>query len=127
MNIKISGTESNKNEIIYNNIVDTMKELELTDQEQIAYLKTKVTSLEVEVQQRIVMLCTVVAGMVGIGLGLYFVAIDQYLFGTILSFGTLGLMLYRIYLMFKNHAVVKKDDNYDKIEHLRSMLNMRLK
>lgn len=127
MNIKISGTESNKNEIIYNNIVDTMKELELTDQEQIAYLKTKVTSLEVEVQQRIVMLCTVVAGMVGIGLGLYFVAIDQYLFGTILSFGTLGLMLYRIYLMFKNHVVVKKDDNYDKIEHLRSMLNMRLK
>lgn len=127
MNIKISGTENNKNEIIYNNIVDTMNELELTDQEQIAYLKTKVTSLEIEVQQRIVMLCTVVAGIVGIGLGLYFVAIDQYLFGIILSFGTLGLMLYRIYLMFKNNAVVKKDDNYDKIEHLRSMLNMRLK
>lgn len=127
MNITIQGTETNKSEIIYNNIVETMKELNLSEAEQIEYLKTKVTSLEVEIHQKFIMACTILAGIIGISLGLYFVAINQYFFGVILSFGTMAVMLYRIYVILKQHILIKKDSNYDKIEHLRSMLNMRLK
>lgn len=127
MNITIHGTETNKSEIIYNNIVESMKELNLSEAEQIEYLKTKVTALETEMHQKLIMTCTILAGIIGIGLGLYFVAINQYFFGVVLSFGTMTLMLYRIYIILKQHMMIKKDANFDKIEQLRNMLNIRLK
>lgn len=127
MNITIHGTEKNKSEIIYNNIVETMKELNLSEAEQIEYLKTKVTALETEIHSKILMILTILAGIIGIGLGLYFVAINQYFFGIVLSFGTMAMMLYRIYVILKQHLLMKKDTNYEKIEQLRKMLHIRLK
>lgn len=127
MNITIHGTEKNKSEIIYNNIVETMKELNLSEAEQIEYLKTKVTALETEIHSKILMICTILAGIIGIGLGLYFVAINQYFFGIVLSFGTMAIMLYRIYVILKQHLLIKKDTNYEKIEQIRKMLHIRLK
>lgn len=127
MNVKITGEEKNKSEIIYNNIVDTMEEMDLTKDEQVEYLKNKVASLEVEIHSKMILACTVLAGVVGIALGLYFVAIDQYLFGVVLSFGTLFMMLYKMHLTTKTSFSVRKDNNYDRIEKLRKMLNMKLK
>lgn len=127
MNIKITGEEKYKSEIVYNNLVDSMKEMKLSKDEQIEYLKSKLEAVETETHLKMVYICTILAGIIGVGFGLYFVAIDQYLFGTILAFGTLALMIYKLYLIIQTQNVVSKDENYDKIENLRKMLDMRLK
>ena len=45
MDVKVNfnGTEKNKNEIIYNNIIGTMEDMNISKQEQIEYLKQKIT------------------------------------------------------------------------------------
>lgn len=127
LNIVINGTEKNKSEIIYNNVVDNMNKMKLTKEQQIEYLKNKVAILENETKNKVSLWLTVFAGALGILLGLYFVAINLYWFGFILALGTFALMIYRIMLLFQTLATAKRDDNYDKIEHLREILNMRLK
>ena len=60
LNIAVSGDEKNKNEIVYNNIVDTMDKLKMTKQEQIDYLKLKITTLENEYQNNMIILITLI-------------------------------------------------------------------
>ena len=51
VNISINGTEKSKNEIIYNNVME-----ELNQEEQVKYLKSKVTRLELEMKNKMVAL-----------------------------------------------------------------------
>ena len=53
ISISINGNEKNKNEIIYNNILDSMDEKNISKDEQIEYLKSKVANLESEVKNKI--------------------------------------------------------------------------
>ena len=46
ISILIRGNEKNKNEIIYNNIVDKMDEMNLSKDDQVEYLKSKISILE---------------------------------------------------------------------------------
>ena len=45
LNIVINGEENSKSEIVYNNVIKNMK---LTKEEQVEYLKQKVSYLELE-------------------------------------------------------------------------------
>ena len=56
LNIAISGEEKNKNEIIYNNIVEAMESLKMSKDDQIEYLKTKVSDMEHQYQNNILIL-----------------------------------------------------------------------
>ena len=47
INIQINGEETNRNEIIYNNIISN---LNLTQEEQVNYLKNKASNLELELK-----------------------------------------------------------------------------
>ena len=62
-----------------------------------------------------------------LGFGIYFVAIDLYLFGILISFLSVFVLMFKMYQSFKTSMNISKPDNYDKIEHLREILNMRLK
>ena len=84
MNITITGEEKNKNEIIYNNVVDAMNNLKMTKDEQIEYLKTKVSNMENTYQSNIMILITLIISVLLLGLGLYLVATDQIFLGIVL-------------------------------------------
>ena len=72
MNIKIDGNEKNKSEIIYNNIVDTMDEMKLSKDDQLDYLKQKISFMECEVKNRIKIVLTILIGMALVGFGIFF-------------------------------------------------------
>ena len=50
LNIAISGEEKNKNEIIYNNIVEAMETLKMSKDDQIEYLKTKLNYTDKDIE-----------------------------------------------------------------------------
>ena len=127
MNIKVNGNEKHKSEIIYNNIVESMEEMQMSKEEQIEYLKSKLSSMESQLHFNTILICTIFLGLLGIGLGLYFVAVDSYLLGISLSFGTLAVMLYRIFLLFKRQIIGNKNTNFDKLDTIQKMLNSKLK
>lgn len=127
ISILIRGNEKNKNEIIYNNIVDKMDEMNLTKEDQVEYLKSKIAILELETHNKVNLMICILLCLIVLGLGIYFVAIDLYLFGVLVSFLSVFVLMFKMYQSFQTSMRISKPENYDKIEHLREILNMRLK
>ena len=127
MNIKVNGNEKYKSEIINNNIVESMESMRMTKGDQIEYLKNKVIALETEMHLKLILSCTILAGFLGIGFGLYFVAVNSYLFGVVLTFVSTLFMLYRILLLLQNQSTINKSESYEKLESIRETLDRKLK
>lgn len=127
ISILIRGTEKNKNEIIYNNIVDKMDEMNLSKEDQVEYLKSKISILESETHNKLNLMISILVCFIMLGFGIYFVATDLYLFGTLIVLLSVFILMFKMYQYFKTSMNISKPDNYDKIEHLRAILNMRLK
>ena len=127
ISILIRGNKKNKNEIIYNNIVDKMDEMNLSKDDQVEYLKSKISILESETHNKLSLMISILVCLIILGVGIYFVAIDLYLFGALVAFLSVFVLMFKMYQSFKTSMNISKPDNYDKIEHLREILNMRLK
>lgn len=127
ISILIRGTEKNKNEIIYNSIVDKRDEMNLSKEDQVEYLKSKISILESETHNKLNLMISILVCFIMLGFGIYFVATDLYLFGTLIVLLSVFILMFKMYQYFKTSMNISKPDNYDKIEHLREILNMRLK
>jgi len=122
VDISINGNESSKSEIVYNNIIQN-----LDKEEQVKYLKNKVTTLELEMRNKMVALILILISFVGFSIGIYFLILDLYLIGTLtISLTFIGVMI-RFYMMYKGIIKVTHSMEFDKVEHLRKILNTRLK
>ncbi len=124
INIQINGDESNKSEIIYNNVIQNMN---LDDKEQIEYLKSKITHLELELKTNNLTYLLCIISIFGLGFGIFLVAQDIYLLGSLFIVSTFVGVILRFYLMYKNAIYVRRNSDYDKIEQLRRILNERIK
>lgn len=124
LNIYISGEETNKGEIVYNNVVKNMK---LTKEEQVEYLKIKVAQLELEMKNRTLITLLLLISLFGISFGLFLMILNIYWLGVIVVFGTFFAVAIRFYMMYKNTIKMVRTSEYDKVEQLRQMLNLKLK
>ncbi|MBP3461282.1 MAG: hypothetical protein J6K21_02605 [Bacilli bacterium] len=122
IDIAINGNENSKSEIIYNNIMK-----ELSKDEQVRYLKTKVTLLETEMKNKIISLLLFMVAIIGFGIGIYFLIIDLYLLGTLVILSTFIAVMIKFHLMYKSIIKVTHNMEFDKVEHLRKILDGRLK
>lgn len=126
MNIKITGEEKNKNEIIYNNVVDAMDNLKMTKDEQIEYLKTKVSNMENTYQSNIMILITLIISILLLGLGLYLVATDQILLGIVLVLLGFSVIVVKLLLTLKRYTSMRTK-KYIEIDSLKENLSSILK
>ena len=126
MNIKITGEEKNKNEIIYNNVVDAMDNLKMTKDEQIEYLKTKVSNMENTYQSNIMILVTLIISILLLGLGLYLVATDQILLGIVLVLLGFSVIAVKLLLTLKRYTSMRTK-KYIEIDSLKENLSSILK
>lgn len=126
ISISINGNEKNKNEIIYNNILDSMDEKNISKDEQIEYLKSKVANLESEVKNKINLSLTIIIGFICLVFGIYLMYVNQKLIGTIFittSFITVVILLLRMIRKYNN----VNNSKYSEVDRLKSILNSRLK
>ncbi len=122
IDISINGDENSKSEIVYNNVIGNLKE-----EEKIKYLKSKVTSLEIEMKNKTTFLILIVISLICFAIGIYFLILDLYLLGTIAIVLTFIGVIIKLNLMYKNILRVTRSMEFDKIEHLRKLLNSTLK
>ena len=122
IDITINGNEKSKSEIVYNNVMNN-----LDDKEKVKYLKSKVTTLELEMKNRLVALILILCTIVGFSIGIYFLALDLFVLGTVVIFLTFIAVMIRFYMMYKSILKVTHNIEFDKAEQLRKMLNDRLK
>lgn len=126
LNIAISGEEKNKNEIIYNNIVDAMDHLKMSKDDQIEYLKTKVSNMEHEYQNNIMILIVLVISFMLVCLGLYLVATNEFVLGVILTFIGFGLSIVKLLTTIRKNNLIR-NKKYIELESLRDSLSSLLK
>lgn len=122
--ISITGEEKSKNEIIYNNIIENLK---LSEEEQVKYLKNKVTNLEIQMHNRFITLILIICSITGLSLGIALIILDIYILGILFVVITFVLVSIKFYCMYKKMLKISKSMEFDKIEHLRDILNMHLK
>lgn len=122
--ISITGEERSKNEIVYNNIIENLK---LTEEEQVKYLKNKVTNLEIEMHNKMITILLVLLSIIGLTLGIGLIIMDIYILGILFVIATFVFVAIKFYLMYKKMLKITKSMEFDKIEHLRDILNMHLK
>ena len=122
IDIRINGDEKSKSEIIYNNIIDG-----LNKEDQIKYLKSKVTLLELQMKNKLIALILFLIVLVGFSIGIYFLVLDLYVIGTLVIFLTFIGVMIRFNMMYKSVIKVTHSMEFDKVEKLKKLLDKRLK
>ncbi len=129
MDVKVNfnGTEKNKNEIIYNNIIGTMEDMNISKQEQIEYLKQKITYLENTSKERTIIIITVLIGFILLLLGVYLMSINVKIYGAIFIIASFIAVITKLILVIRKLQASSKDGKFDSVEQLRKILNLKLK
>lgn len=122
IDIKINGDETSKSEIVYNNVIEN-----LAKEDQIKYLKSKVTLLEIEMKNKLISLILFLIVLIGFSIGIYFLILDLYLIGTLIIFLTFIGVMIRFYMIYKSIIKVTHSMEFDKVEKLKKLLDKRLK
>ena len=122
IDIRINGDEKSKSEIVYNNIIDG-----LNKEDQIKYLKSKVTLLELQMKNKLVALILFLIVLVGFSIGIYFLILDLYILGSLVIFLTFIGVMIRFNMMYKSIIKVTHSMEFDKVEKLKKLLDKRLK
>lgn len=122
IDIRINGDEKSKSEIVYNNIIDG-----LNKEDQIKYLKSKVTLLELQMKNKLIALILFLIVLVGFSIGIYFLVLDLYVIGTLVIFLTFIGVMIRFNMMYKSIIKVTHSMEFDKVEKLKKLLDKRLK
>ena len=124
VNIQINGDESNRSEIIYNNLISN---LNLTQEDQVRYLKNRATTLELELKNRRLTALLCLISLIGIGFGIFLLLSDFILLGTLFILVTFIGVFLRFHLMYKNIIETTKSKEFEKVENLKELLEDKLK
>ena len=124
INITINGEESNRSEIIYNNIISN---LNLTKDDQVKYLKNRASLLELELKNKRLTTLLCLISLIGIGFGIFLISSDLYFLGTLFILITFIGVVIRFNLMYKNIIESTKSKEFEKVELLKQILEEKLK
>lgn len=127
INIEINGDEKFKSEIVYNNIMNTMNEKNITKDEQIEYFKEKLTLLEASKKNTLKQAIIIIIGTVLLALGLFMTCIDFYTIGVIVSAVSFIATLICIIKFTGNYSYSLQSKKYEEIETLRKILDSKIK
>ncbi len=127
INIEINGDEKFKSEIVYNNIMNTMNEKNITKDEQIEYFKEKLTLLEASKKNTLKQAIIIIIGTVLLALGLFMTCIDFYTIGVIVSIVSFIATLICIIKFTGNYSYSLQSKKYEEIETLRKILDSKIK
>ena len=124
INIQINGDESDRSEIIYNNLISN---LNLTQEDQVKYLKKRATNLELELKNRGLTTLLCIISLIGISFGIFLLLNKFIVLGTMFIFVTFIGVFIRFHLMYKNILDINKSNEFELVEELKKMLEEKLK
>ena len=101
--------------------------MNLTTEEQLAYLKNRNLILELELKNRRLTALLSFISLVGITLGIILLIQNIYFLGILFILVTFIGVITRFYLMYKNMIESNKHSEFEKIEQLKKLLEERLK
>lgn len=126
INIAINGKDETKSQIVYNNVINNMEKMSLTKDEQLEYLKTRLTTLENDQKNKLRLAVIILVFTILLFFGLFLIIEDFHTFGVILSLLTFFGVIFTI-IKFSKYTKTEITDKFEEIETVRKLLNSKLK
>lgn len=126
INISINSKDETKSQIVYNNVISNMDKMSLSKEEQLDYLKSRITELEQDHKNKLQIILLTIVFSVILAFGLFLIVQEFYTLGIIVSFTIFFAAIITIYKLSKN-LKSNLDDRYEEIETIRKLISSRLK
>lgn len=123
INIVIQG-EKTKEELIYNTVI---RNLNLSTADEVKYLKGRVCTLESEMKTRMMYTLIFLFAFVILCFGIILIAFDLYVLGTLLIFATFAFVIVKLIFHFRSTIKVVKNDDFERVDELKNLLETKLK
>ena len=126
INISINDKNETKSQVVYNNVLDSMEKNSMSKEEQLDYLKSRISYLEDSNKEKQQYLICSFIFLVILSLGIFLSVLSYIVFGTILIICSFFGNMFFTYKIAKKF--VKSNDNtYEEIDAIREIINSRLK
>ena len=126
MVININDKSSSKSEIIYDNVVSNMEDMSLNKNDQIEYLKTRISNLEKEQKLRYDLIILGLSAMFALIIGITFMILNFYVIGIFIIFTTCFVSCYHTFKLSSNNKNISLD-KFEEIEEIRKIISSKLK
>ena len=127
LKIVINGNETNKSEIVYNNLLNNMDSTDLSKDKQIEYLKSRINFLETNIKSKALLTTIILINFIVLCLGIFFICINYKILGTIIDLVSFVSIIISLTKFYKKYNNVEVYNNFSEIETLRKLLNEKLK
>ena len=127
LKIVINGNETNKSEIVYNNLLNNMDSTDLSKDKQIEYLKSRINFLETNIKSKALLTTIILINFIVLCLGIFFICINYKILGTIIDLVSFVSIIISLTKFYKKYNNVEVYNNFSEIETLRKLLNAKLK
>ena len=118
--------EDSKSDVIYNNVVNSMENMSMSKDEQIEYLKSRISQLEFSQRCRFNYFVLGLVSFFLLVIGITFIVLNLYLVGFIFIFSTCFISCFHTYKLSCNNKN-SDSEKYDKIEKFRKFISSKLK
>lgn len=124
--ININDKNSSKSEIIYDNVVSNMNDMSMNQNEQIEYLKTRISDLEQSQKQRYDFIILGLSLFFALVIGVTFMILNFYIVGIFIIFISSFIGCYHTFKLSSGNKGVSLE-KFEEIEEIRKVISSKLK
>lgn len=124
--ININDKNSSKSEIIYDNVVSNMNEMSMNQNEQIEYLKTRISDLEHSQKQKYDFIILGLSLFFALVIGVTFMILNFYVVGIFIIFISSFIGCYHTYKISSNQKKISIE-KFEEIDEIRKFISSKLK
>ena len=124
--ININDKNDSKSEIIYDNVVSNMNEMSMSNDEQIEYLKNRISDLEHSQKQRYDFIVLGLSLFFALVIGVTFMILNFYVVGIFIIFSTCFIGCYHTYKISSNQKKISIE-KFEEIDEIRKFISSKLK
>ena len=123
--ININDKNSSKSEIIYDNVVSNMKDMSMNQEEQIQYLKTRISDLEHSQKQRYDFIILGLSLFFALVIGVTFMILNFYFVGVFIIFISSFIGCYHTYKISSNQKKISIE-KFEEIDEIRKFISSKI-
>lgn len=124
--ININDKNDTKSNIVYDNVLSNMDNMNISQNEQIEYLKSRITDLEKLQKQRYDFIILGLSAFFALVIGVTFMILNFYFAGILIIFSTCFISCFHTFKL-SNNKVNSSVDKFEKIDEIRKIISSKLK
>ncbi len=126
MVININDKNDSKSSIVYDNVVSNMNDMSMNQDDQIEYLKSRISDLEHSQKQRIDFIVLGLSLFFALVIGVTFMILNFYVVGIFIIFSASFIGCYHTFKLSSNQGNVSAA-KFEEIEEIRKFISSKLK